>query len=367
MSVINASEPVLPPREHAARRAATLTSRVTDIPRAERLLATASETLAASESQPVAERLRALCVALDGLVPFPARGHTLTRFRLLAAIAGSDLSLARLFEGHADALAIHEELDAPFPHEPSSTWGVWAAEARERVALSIATDGTARLHGVKHWCSGAPLLTHALVTAWRGDAGPFLVAISLDQAGVTPRRGRWSAVGMADSESVDVELAQAHGIVVGDVGRYLSRSGFWHGAMGVAACWFGGAVAVGEIARRYMPDNADPIRAAHLGAIDVALAQAGDVLRAVAAWTDRNPDTDARVPALRARAAVDSAAQAVLHHAGRLLGASAYCLNPTFARLAADLPVYVRQSHAEHDLAAIGVRVKQDAPGTWTL
>lgn len=339
----------------------------TGLARGERLLATAGRALASSEGEPVPERLRTLCATLDGLVPLPARGDTLTRFRLLSSIGASDLSLARLFEGHVDALAILEELDAPLPHDPRSIWGVWAAEARERIALSMAPDGTARLHGVKHWCSGAPFLTHALVTAWRGDVGPFLVAMPMDQQGVTPRRGRWAAVGMAGSESVDVELAHAQGVVVGDVGRYLSRAGFWHGAAGVAACWFGGAVALGEIARRYMPDHADPLRAAHLGAIDVALTRAGDVLRAVAAWIDHHPDADARVPALRARATVEAAAEAVLEHAGRLLGASAYCLNPTFARLAADLPVYVRQSHAEHDLAVIGSAAKREPAGTWAL
>jgi hypothetical protein len=50
-----------------------------------------------------AEAFRAL---LDGgwSVPLPGAGATLTRWRALAAIAARDLPLARLAEGHADAV-----------------------------------------------------------------------------------------------------------------------------------------------------------------------------------------------------------------------------------------------------------------------
>ncbi|RML44509.1 hypothetical protein APX70_200126 [Pseudomonas syringae pv. maculicola] len=42
-------------------------------------------------------------------------------------MAGHDLGLCKLYEGHTDALAIMAELGAP-PPEQFSTWGMWAAE-----------------------------------------------------------------------------------------------------------------------------------------------------------------------------------------------------------------------------------------------
>jgi hypothetical protein len=33
----------------------------------------------------------------------------------------------------------------------------------------------------------------------------------------------------------------------------------------------------------------------------------------------------------------------------------------------ADLPVYLRQSHAERDLAALGQQVADERPGRWEL
>jgi len=39
-------------------------------------------------------------------LPYPASGQTYQRWQLFAQIAGSDLSFAKLFESHCDALSI---------------------------------------------------------------------------------------------------------------------------------------------------------------------------------------------------------------------------------------------------------------------
>jgi hypothetical protein len=76
---------------------------------------------------------------------------------------------------------------------------------------------------------------------------------------------------------------------------------------------------------------------------------------------------------LRARLAVEAAATEVMHHAGRALGAAPLCRNQRFARAMADLPVFLRQSHAERDLAALGEALLEQARsdgqrrGAWSL
>ena len=55
-------------------------------------------------------------------LPLPGGGRTGERWAVLAELAGEDLSLARLAEGHADALAILAELGAGAP-APGSRWG----------------------------------------------------------------------------------------------------------------------------------------------------------------------------------------------------------------------------------------------------
>jgi len=52
---------------------------------------------------------------------------------------------------------------------------------------------------------------------------------------------------------------------------------------------------------------------------------------------------------------------------GRALGATPFCRNSHFARLSADLPVFLRQSHAERDLAELGRQLAGREAGGWQL
>lgn len=59
--------------------------------------------------------------------------------------------------------------------------------------------------------------------------------------------------------------------------------------------------------------------------------------------------------------------EAVMHHAGRALGATPFCRDPHFARLMADLPVFLRQSHAERDLERLGQLTLEQSAERWAL
>lgn len=79
-----------------------------------------------------AEWQRAACAFASAVesgrldLPLPGSGATWRRWAAFADLAEEDLSLARLGEGHADAVAILAELGGP-PPRPGSRWGVWAA------------------------------------------------------------------------------------------------------------------------------------------------------------------------------------------------------------------------------------------------
>ena len=304
---------------------------------------------------------RLVRLGLDRL-PQPGSGQTLARWRALATVAEHDLSLAKLFEGHTDALAILTELGDATPLDPASTLGVWASEAPNgRTLIESASEaGEVVLSGAKCWCSGALGASDALLTAWHADGrGPQLVRIALRQPGVRVEAGGWHAVGMPGSASLDVSFTHARGRRVGAVGEYLSRPGFWQGGAGIAACWYGGALAVaGALARSTAgPAPATPWRSAALGKVDMALRATAALLREAAAWIDAHPRDDASAVALRVRLAAEDAATRVLDEVGRALGATPFCRDARFARAAADLPVFIRQSHAERDFAALGAQL----------
>ena len=335
----------------------------------QRFLAAMDQTLTAPE------RLNGLISAGFDQLPMPGSGHTSLRWQALAAVSEVDLSLGKLYEGHTDALAILTELgSAPGNPQGCASWGVWAAEAATgRVTIEHdPTDGTVRLSGTKYWCSGAAGAGNALVTAWFADGrGPQLVRISLAQSGVRARDDHWHAVGMAASASLTVAFDRARARLVGEPGDYLNRPGFWQGGAGIAACWYGGTLAIAHALRRALTHCAsptpNPFRLAALGRVDVLLQSTAALLRQGAAWIDSHPSSDASAMALQLRLCTETTATQVLNEVGRALGATPFCGDAKFARAAADLPVFIRQSHAERDLAALGERLLQPGGVPWRL
>lgn len=294
-------------------------------------------------------------------LPLPGSGATARRWQRLAELTEIDVVAGRLAEAHVDAVAILDELGGK-PPAPGELWAVWAAEDPEAV-LNAHTTGdretdTVRLSGTKPWCSGAGLCTHALVTARRDDGRRALYLVATDSAGVQPLPSTWRNAGMAASDTRSVQFSNVLGVPVGGPGDYLDRPGFWHGAIGVAACWLGAARAVaaplyGRVAR----GDADEHALAHLGAVDAAIAAAEAMLAAAAAATDADPfdrSGSAQLLARRTRAVIETAVDAAITRTGRALGPAPLCQDAQHARHVADLTIYVRQSHAERDLAALG-------------
>ena len=306
--------------------------------------------------------LRALVEAGFDQLPLPGSGQTLARFQRLAEVGGHDLGLCKLYEGHTDALAIIQQLGGS--PTPASTWGMWAAEPPQAKVRVTPSGQMVLLNGRKAWCSGAAVLSHALLTAWDDQDQQQLVAVALDQPGVTVTTDGWQAVGMAATGSVEVVFEGAEAQAIGNPGDYLQRPGFWQGGIGIAACWYGAAQSIAERLRRHCAQRPEPHALAHLGAVDSALHAAAEVLRVSALAIDAQPTANAELLARRARAVVENSAEQVIQHVGRALGAGPYCKDRQFAQLIADLPVFLRQSHAERDLAALGQAVLNE---DWTL
>lgn len=291
-------------------------------------------------------------------LPYPAGGDTLARLVMLSAWGRADLVFARLAEGHADAVAILRELGGP--HPGTDLWAVWAAVPRSVWATPTGRDW--RLDGDRPWCSGAGVCGRALVTAEAPD-GPRLFAIAVGDVEVLD--GTWPAVGMAGSDSRTIRLTGVRGVPVGGPDAYVGRPGFWHGGIGVAACWYGGARGVADALLSAARDrDLGPHAMAHLGAADVALHASRALLADAARAIDADPYRDQRRLARQVRLGVEAAAEDVLDRTGRALGAQPLCMDHAHARRVADLTVYLRQSHAESDLAGLGelARTGEDAP-----
>lgn len=280
------------------------------------------------------------------------------RWELLASVAARDVAAARVLEPHLDALAILDEAAAAgidVALDPGGSWGVFAAEGPDVRLEARQEAGTWRVYGTKPWCSLAADLDRALVTAWIADDRRQLFALDLRDTAVTARSGPWHARGLDRVVSAPIDVDGAVAVPVGDAGWYLRRPGFAHGGVGVAACWWGGAlplrdalIAAAEGAR------ADQLARVHLGRADVALWAARAVLGETATVFGAGGSASEGLRAHRARTVVADAVETTLAEAAHALGPSPLVADEAHARRVADLQVYVRQHHGDRDLARIG-------------
>lgn len=305
----------------------------------------------------------ALARWLASTAPLTAQGSAGGSFAALAAVAAADVALARTVEPHLDALGILVQADVAAPAD--STWGVFAAEGPGVRLVATPADGGFRLDGTKPWCSLASTLSHALVTAHVGDERQ-LFAVDLRQEGVTPHDGAWVARGMPDVPSGPVDFTDVPATPVGASGWYRTRPGFAWGGIGVAACWWGGAVGLARVLRTAAAGRpASELLQAALGETVLDLADAEDALADAAARIDgsgADDDTDwllvAQVTRSRVRRSVDAVRQRVV----ATVGPAPLTADAAVAARVADLELYVLQDHGARDLARVG-RIVLDRGG----
>lgn len=294
-------------------------------------------------------------------MPLPGGGATVVRWAALAGWGRCDLPLARLVEGHTDAVSVVAQAGrAP---RGGALYGVWAARSGGTGAHLVGTGDGAVLSGTVRFCSGAGTLDRALVVAL-GPCGSRIVELPLDAEGIRRVPGSWRAVGMAASDSIDVEFHEVPappGRWLGGPGFYTDRPGFWWGGGGVAAVWLGAAAGVlDEVHAVVRGTDPDPHQRAQLGELHAALAAADALLVRTAALIDAEPGLAHRTPVCTARAAVERCCRTVLDVTPRLVGVCGLSRRDGLERRLADLGVYLRQHHGERDLADLGAAVLRD-------
>lgn len=298
--------------------------------------------------------------ALD--LPDVGVGETPRRWAALCALARADVSTARLAEAHVDACQILAEADRRRPS--GRVLGVWASEHPAHTVTGTRGGGRLRLRGSKAFCSGAGLVDDALVTVTT-PGGPVLVLVPVGD--LDPRRidtSGWVTPALADVRTavVDFDGVEVDDDRIGASGWYLDRPGFWHGAVGPAACW--GGAAIGLVDHLTADPPREPHGRAHLGAAIAAAWSIEAALDVAGREADAAPH-DARAAHRRAlvvRHLVDQACATIQDHVARATGPRPLVSDERVIERNAALTVYRRQCHAERDLEALALLVEGERP-----
>lgn len=304
-------------------------------------------------------------VHVSGNIPHPAHGYTYQRWQTFAQIAGTNLTLAKWFESHCDALSILNELN--IRNIPQGVWAVWAAEGSQNplrcnydpqnhctndLALkdkNIIQQG----HGEKLWCSGADFVDYGLMTFKDLNNKSLLGVVNMHHTGIEIDHSHWHAVGMGATQTARLNFNNVPMNVVGQPDEYLTRLGFWHGAAGVAACWFGATVRIAAALKALFKNKATPYNAMYLGDVSSQLVITKQLFKSLADKIDQKPYLTHELEIRILRVHVEKVSKSVIELVGNAMGARPFCEDAIFAQLVADLPVFLRQSHAAHDLAKI--------------
>ena len=284
-----------------------------------------------------------------------------TLIRTLAAAGRADVPLARLFEGHVDALRILAQ--AGHPPVADALYGVWASRSqRTGVAARPADDGLV-LSGTIRFASGTGVVDRALVPVWL-DADSHLL-VDLDVKDLPVDDTHWATAAMEVSRSHTVAVTQIRvgpDQVIGQPGFYLKRPGFFPGGVGVAACWAGGATRIADLALDRLHDPVpEPLLLLRLGAIRSHLTAASSVLQAAGFLLDdhlppgdRATSIDWQAVSTDARATVAGAVAEVINQVQRIAGPAGLAFDRDLTRAVHDLQLYVLQQNADGDALYLG-------------
>lgn len=296
---------------------------------------------------------------------------------LLAAIGRGDLSVGRIYEGHADACWLIKTFGTVSQREryhdiarQGGVFGIWNTDVPDDPLRLEA----GRLAGKKNYASGVDGISHAIVTI-TDDVGRRMILAPV--SGLCVDRSWWRPLGMRASGSHIVDLT---GVVVepdwflGGPDDYVREPWFSAGAIRFLAVQVGGMHAIFDAAIVHLRRTGramNPYQLHRLAKMGVAVESGYLWLDRVAeAWrsTAANPSADApklylEAAANGARLAVEAAAMAMLEEAEQAIGAAGMIAPHPFERLMRDMRTYLRQPNPDGATAAFGTAV---AEGAWT-
>jgi alkylation response protein AidB-like acyl-CoA dehydrogenase len=306
-----------------------------------------------------------------------------TAFATLRMLGRATLSVARLYEGHMNAVKLVVLYGSPAQKaqllplvSAGQLWGVWGADGATPLSATLVSDSPAKtqhyvLHGQKAFASGLGLLDQAIVTFNRGAEGVSLALVNVrekqrqDKSAwrVSGMKATWS--GVYDFEGVNIDVSA----LIGRPGDYVKEPYFEGGIWRYCAAHHGAAEQIVRLWRTRLVQKGraeDPIQLTRLARARARLVAVYSLLRDVSLQIEtcngdhgqNNVSEDDRHSAvemaLLGREMTEEMAVAVMNDARKALGVEAHLPQSDLERICRDLSMYLRQASPDGKLLNAG-------------
>ncbi len=294
---------------------------------------------------------------------------------LLRRLGYGNLTVGRLYEGHANALQLIQtfgssEQVARYSREvveKQLTFGVWNTEMADGVTIAPTTPGRYRLHGSKTFASGAGWIQRPLVTGALPDGGWQMFVVPADRCETSVDESWWKPLGMRSSATfkidfTGVELTEDN--LIGRPGDYHRPPWFTGGAIRFAAVQHGGSEALLDETRWFLQKaerTEDPFQRQRIGLMQIAAESGEQWLRNGSVMLDNalsasDDDQFQRIMtyAGMTRTAVEQIALDMIQWSQQSVGSRGLTRPEPFERLIRDLTMYLRQPAPDATLAGVG-------------
>ncbi|QTR49474.1 acyl-CoA dehydrogenase family protein [Candidatus Thiothrix anitrata] len=315
------------------------------------------------------------------------KGNIRLLWSMITEVAKADMSTARCWEGHNNAMMLIDNLGTDVQKdqwfqgivERGELWAVWSGEPllktpgqTQKLGTSLVqTEDGYLLNGTKVFCTGATHVNKAILlvnTAGAGGArhasdspeSVVMLACDLADATVSYDDSWWKPIGMRGSVSCLVKFDNTFipfENQIGEPGQFLKEEWQTYWTPQYAATFLGAAEAAYDYTLSYVKNQHrqnDPFIQQRVAKMRMNIQSAHMWLDHVAAlWRDKRLE-EAKLAGNMARYQIEQLATQTVDHATHACGARALIQPSSLERILRDLSIYVRHDNDDHVLATIG-------------
>jgi alkylation response protein AidB-like acyl-CoA dehydrogenase len=294
---------------------------------------------------------------------------------LLKELGRANLSLARIYEGHANAIhLIHaygkteQQVTAAIDCLSGRLFAIWNTDAAETVRLIRNSGGAWELKGTKAFASASRSAERPLVMAEKGSEGRQMCLLRKEEMTFLIDQTSWRPLGMEGTESYQIDVTGTQvdeAALIGNPNEYYAAPLFLGGSIRMSAVLLGGAEALFYYLRSYLHfvgQTNRPLQQMRMARVYAAIESGRGWLQFAAKEADaglyRQVDSSVaqrmNFAANATRVAIEDICPQVIRLISESVGARGLMQPFRFSKVIRDLAMLLRQPDPDNNLLETG-------------